>query len=275
MRIDAHQHFWKYEADTHAWITEDMSVLRRDYGPDDLMPQLQQCGIDGCVAVQADQSEAETLYLLDLARAYPFIKGVVGWVDLQSDDIEPWLAHFQQFPQLKGFRHIIQAESDPDFFARPAFQRGVTALRHYDFTYDILIYHHQLPAALQFAKRFDQQSFIIDHLAKPAIKTNEIADWQQQIQQFEPLEHVYCKLSGLITEADWNNWTYDQLLPYLETVLETFGPQRIAFGSDWPVCLLAGSYSQVYDIVLQFVNSLSSDEQTDIMGRTAVGFYGL
>jgi L-fuconolactonase len=275
MRVDSHQHFWKYDVQRHSWISDEMKVLKRDYLPPDLLPELRANGMAGCIAVQADQSEQETDFLLELAGKYNVVKGVVGWVDLQSPEISERLQHYSQFNKLCGFRHIVQAEADDNFMLRPEFCRGINALKKYSFTYDLLIYARQLPAALELVSRFPDQPFVIDHIAKPSIRTGMLAPWAAQMRALADYSNVYCKLSGLITEADWRNWRIQDLLPYLDVVFETFGPERLMFGSDWPVCLLAGTYQQVKQLIEGFVGKLSIQQKKDIFGLNALRFYGL
>jgi len=274
MTIDAHQHFWKYLPQRDTWITESMKAIRRDFHPDELHDHLRENKIEGCVTVQVDQSEKETEWLIQLARNHSFIKGVVGWTDLQSPGVQARLEYYYQFSELKGFRHIVQAEPD-DFLLQKDFCRGVAFLEQYDFTYDILIYPQQLSAALTFIKKFPNQKFVIDHLAKPVIRQHQIKPWKQQLQQIAMHENVYCKLSGMVTEADWKNWKVTDFKPYMETVLESFGPKRVMYGSDWPVCLLAADYNQQFEIVRSFINSFSPAEKKAILGENAARFYHL
>ncbi len=273
MKIDSHLHFWHYEPVKDAWITDEMQVIKNDFMPEQLIPLLAKNGIDAGIAVQADQSENETHFLLDLANQYDFIKGVVGWIDLRSERIEERLEYFSQFKLLKGFRHIVQAEPQIDFLLRPDFCRGIAALARYDYTYDILIYPKHIPYALEFAKQFPNQRFVLDHLAKPFIKDGLIDDWAQQIAGFAPMEHVSCKMAGLITEANWQNWQQADFMRYVDKILEIFGPDRMMYGSDWPVCLVAGSYDQVYDVVEKSIDSLTPAEKNQILGQTCAEYY--
>jgi len=275
MQVDSHQHFWKYDAQRHAWITDEMKILRRDFLPSDLLPELSANGMAGCVAVQADQSEQETNFLLELSQKYDVIKGIVGWVDLQSAEISDRLEYYSKFEKLCGFRHVVQAEADDNFMLRPEFCRGINALKKYGFTYDILIYARQLPAALELISRFPDQPFVIDHIAKPSIRAKVMAPWAAQMRSLAEHPNVYCKVSGLITEADWRNWRVQDLLPYLNVVFDTFGPERLMFGSDWPVCLLAGTYQQVKNLIEGFIGKLSIQQKKNIFGLNAVKFYGL
>ncbi|WP_298707837.1 amidohydrolase family protein [Chitinophaga sp.] len=273
MTIDAHQHFWRFDPVRDAWITEEMNVIRRDFLPADLAPLLKAAGIDGCVAVQADQSEAETHFLLECAQGNDFVKAVVGWVDLRSPDVAERLAYWAERPLVKGFRHIVQGEPDDKFLLREDFNNGVAALKKHGFTYDILVFPHQLPAVEQFVEKHPEQPLVIDHLAKPYIKKKEIGDWTKQIRRIARMPHVHCKLSGMVTEADLQDWKEADFRPYLDTVLEAFGPGRLMYGSDWPVCLLAADYARQKAIVDNFIGSLSASEKSGIMGGNAAAFY--
>lgn len=275
MTIDAHQHFWIFDPERDAWITEDMSVIRKNFLPADLAPVLEANGIDGCVAVQADQSEAETDFLLQLAEENTFIKGVVGWVDLRSPSVEERVQHYAQYPLLRGFRHIVQGEADPAFLSGEDFCRGIKALAAYDLTYDILIFPHQLPAALKFVQKFPGQRFVIDHLAKPYIRKGEVKGWEEDIRAMAQFDHVYCKLSGMVTEADMQHWKQEDFSPYLDVALEAFGTDRLMYGSDWPVCLLAADYPEMKKLVTDHIAHLSATEQAQIMGGNAASFYKL
>lgn len=275
MIVDSHQHFWIYEAEKHAWIDDDMKVIRKNFLPENLKIVYQENNIDGCVAVQADQTLAETDFLLDLAKKNDFIKGVVGWVDLRASNIDEVLKQYSKFPKLKGFRHVVQGEADHNFMLRPDFLNGIAALEKYNFTYDILIFPHQLGAALELVRRFPNQKFVIDHIAKPYLKDGFYDGWASLMKAIGEHKNVYCKLSGMTTEADYNNWTPEQIEPYMQLVLEAFGANRILFGSDWPVCLVAGNYTKTKELVTNFIAKLSSEEQAAIMGGNAMQFYNL
>ncbi|HJR99534.1 MAG TPA: amidohydrolase family protein [Flavobacterium sp.] len=275
MTIDSHQHFWIYEAEKHAWIDDDMKVIRKNFLPEDLKTVYQENNIDGCVAVQADQTLAETDFLLALAGKNDFIKGIVGWVDLRASNIDDVLKQYSKFSKLKGFRHVVQGEADHNFMLRPDFLNGIAALEKYNFTYDILIFPHQLGAALELVRRFPNQKFVIDHIAKPYIKDGFYDGWASLMKAISEYPNVYCKLSGMTTEADYNNWTQEQIKPYMELVLNAFGANRILFGSDWPVCLVAGNYTKTKELVTNFISQLSSEEKAAIMGGNAVKFYNL
>lgn len=275
MVVDSHQHFWIYEAEKHAWIDDDMKVIRKNFLPENLKIVYQENNIDGCVAVQADQTLAETDFLLDLAEKNDFIKGVVGWVDLRASNIDEVLKQYSKFLKLKGFRHVVQGEADHNFMLRPDFLNGNAALEKYNFTYDILIFPHQLGAALELIRRFPNQKFVIDHIAKPYIKDGFYDGWASLMKAISEYPNVYCKLSGMTTEADYNNWTSEQIEPYMQLVLDSFGANRILFGSDWPVCLVAGNYTKTKELVTNFIAKLSSEEQAAIMGGNAIEFYNL
>ncbi|HYE56779.1 MAG TPA: amidohydrolase family protein [Chitinophagaceae bacterium] len=275
MKIDAHQHFWKYDPIRDSWITEAMEVIRRNFLPQDLQPLLQQHAFDGCVAVQASQSEEETLFLLDLADKFDFIKGVVGWVDLRDQNIAARLEYFSRFSKLKGFRHVVQAEPEDDFLLREDFCRGIALLHRFGFTYDILIYPRHLKYAIEFAKQFPNQPFVLDHLAKPFIKQKLVNGWMQDMHELSKLGNVHCKISGLVTEADWQQWQAEDFKVYIDVAMEYFGPERVMFGSDWPACLPAADYAQVCELVEQHTSSLSANEKAMLWGLNAARFYQL
>lgn len=274
MRIDSHQHFWKFDPVRDAWIDSSMEKIAQDFLPKDLKPLLRQNQMDGCVAVQADQSEAETEFLLDLAEENSFIKGVVGWVDLSADDLSKRLNFFSKNPLFKGIRHILQAEKE-GFMLQDSFLKGIAQLKDFNLTYDILIYPHQLEEANKMIEKNPDQAFVLDHLAKPYIKDQKIERWTSHIKQLAKNRNVYCKLSGMITEADWNHWQAKDFDKYLSVALEAFGVDRLMFGSDWPVCLLSGSYQHVVKIVDQFIMKLNPKDQDKIMGENAQNFYNL
>ena len=274
-RIDAHQHFWHFDPVRDAWITDDMAAIRRDFLPADLKPILTRHALDGCVAVQASSSEAETNWLLELAAQHDFIKGVVGWVDLQAENVGERLAHYAQFAKLRGFRHVLQGEDDRALMLRPAFQRGIGALAQHCFTYDLLILPDQLAYAAELAAAFPSQPFVVDHIAKPPIKAQEIDAWMREIRQLAAHENVRCKVSGMVTEADWQHWEPDDFRPYLDVVFAAFGPQRVLYGSDWPVCNVAGGYDRALAILQDYLRPFSASEQAQFWGDNAVRFYGL
>jgi L-fuconolactonase len=275
MKIDSHQHFWKFDPVRDSWIDSKMSAIQRDFMPVDLKPILDKHGIDGCVSVQADQSETETEFLLELAEANDFIKGVVGWVNLRANNIGKRLEYFSKFKKLKGFRHVLQGEADRALMLHPEFTRGINALRVHDFTYDILIFPDQLGYTHQFVKTFGGHRFVIDHIAKPDIKTKNIEKWANGIKAIAKHENVWCKVSGMITEADWYGWVLTDFEPYLDVVFEAFGTKRVMFGSDWPVCNVAGGYQQMLSVVKNYTAKLSADEQAQFWGLNAAEFYKL
>jgi L-fuconolactonase len=274
--IDAHQHFWKYDPNRDTWITDEMHKIRRDFLPADLLPVLQANGIDGCIAVQVDQSEDDNDYLLGHADENEFIRGVVGWVDLQHPDVEQRLQYYSAKPKIKGFRHILQGETDRALMLKPAFKRGITALGKYGFTYDILIYPDQLGYTKEFVAAFPDQPFVLDHIAKPHIKDRYITDeWKDAIHAVAAFPNLYCKISGMVTEADWYNWKPEHFRVYLDTVVAAFGTDRILYGSDWPVCLVAANYDQVIGIVRDYFAGFSADEQAAFFGGNTIKFYKL
>jgi L-fuconolactonase len=274
-RIDAHQHFWRYDPRRDAWISEAMAVLRRDFLPTELGPLLAENGMDGCVAVQADQSEAETQFLLDLAREHPFIRGVVGWVDLRAPQVAERLAHFAADPHFLGVRHLVQGEPDDEFLLQPDVVRGIDALTPLHLTYDLLLVPRQLRAATRLAAMLPEQRFVLDHIAKPLIKDGMLEPWASDLGALALQPNVWCKLSGLITEADWSAWKPTQLRQYLDVVVESFGVDRLMWGSDWPVCLLAGSYEEVREVIAEYLVRFSVDERSAIFGGNATAFYRL
>jgi L-fuconolactonase len=276
MQIDSHQHFWIYNPQRDTWITNEMAILKRDFLPQHLNEELRAHDIDGCVAVQADQSEEETEFLLQLAEQQDsMIRGVVGWLDLSSPNLPERLAHFAQFKKLRGVRHVAQSEPDDRFLLRPDFCRGVGRLKDFHLTFDILIYPRQLPAAIELVAKFPDQKFVLDHLAKPCIRTGQIEDWSKQIRSLAKNPNVYCKVSGLVTEADWKNWRAADFTPCLDVAFEAFGVDRTMFGSDWPACLLAATYRQVRDLVANYAVRLGTKAQQKIFGLNAIQFYGL
>ena len=273
MKIDAHQHFWQFNPVRDAWMTEgSMSAIRQDFLPNDLQTILQKNGFDGCISVQADQSETETHFLLDLSNKNDFIKGVVGWVDLQSNDLSARLDYFSQFPKLKGFRHILQGEK-PEFMLQKSFMEGVKLLGKRGYTYDILVFPRHLSSVYKFLQTLDNQPFVIDHFAKPYIHRGLIKQWKSDMQRIAKHENVWCKVSGMVTEANWSNWQAVDFEPYLDVIFEAFGVNRIMYGSDWPVCLLAASYDKQLWIVENYLSKLSNTEGVKVFGENSALFY--
>jgi len=275
MRVDAHQHFWKYNPAEYEWIDDSMAAIRRDFLPEDLEPQLDRNEFQGSIAVQARQTLEETRWLLELADRSSKILGVVGWGDLCSPDIRSQLSEFTRNPKLVGIRHIVQAEPDDRFLLRQDFLRGITLLEEFDLAYDILIYTKHLPVAAEFVERFPKQRFVLDHLAKPAIKLQEIESWAAGIRRLAAFPNVFCKLSGLVTEADWQRWEPDDITPYLDIAFATFGASRLMIGSDWPVCLVAGSYSRTMDVVKNYLQGHPAETRDAVLGENARRFWRL
>jgi L-fuconolactonase len=274
MHVDAHQHFWRYDPIRDRWITEEMSTLKRDFLPEDLRPHLETQGIDGTVAVQADQSEAETHFLLQLAASHPFVLGVVGWLDLLAPTLGDRLEHFSRFERFCGVRQIAQAEAD-DFLARDDVVRGIGMLCEHGLAYDILVYPRQLPAALSLVEKLPDASFVVDHLAKPVIREGRTEPWATHMRELAQYPNVWCKVSGLVTEADWQRWRQEDIRPYLDIVFEAFGTDRLMFGSDWPVCLLAANYGEVWELVDSYARQLPAGDRDNLFGGNAARFYGL
>jgi L-fuconolactonase len=272
MKIDAHNHFWNYDPHKHSWIDDSMSVIQQSFVPQQFESILTESGINGSVAVQVEQCLDENDYLLALADEHTFIKAVVGWIDLRAENLDDQLQSLSLHKKLKGFRHIAQAEAI-DFLCCQEIINGVSNLSKYNFTYDILVFPHQLPAAIKLVKACPNQKFVLDHLAKPYIKSGDINQWKKDITELSKNENVCCKISGLVTEADWKNWKPDHFIPYIEVAFETFGAKRLMFGSDWPVCLLAAEYQEVRNILSIYINTLSITEQNQFWGNTAVEFY--
>jgi len=276
MTIDAHHHLWKYSAAEFGWITPEQRVIRRDFLPEDLETLMHHFGIEGTVAVQARQSLEETNWLLGLAEKHPLIRGVVGWVPLTDGArVKRSLEQFAGNHKLRGVRHVVQDEPDPGYILRKDFNEGVSALRQFGLRYDILIFERHLPAAIEFVDRHPNQTFILDHVAKPRIKDKILSPWDRNMRELAKRQNVYCKLSGMVTEADQQSWTPADLQPYIDVVLAAFGPRRILYGSDWPVMLLACDYVRWYGTVTNAIAKLSKTEQDRIMGGTAAEAYGI
>lgn len=273
MKIDAHQHFWRYSAAEYPWMSEKLASLRRDYLPGDLAPLLSCTGLDGCVAVQAQQTLAEARWLLSLADQHAFIKGVVGWVDLQNDRVEEDLAALARHPRFVGVRHVVQDEPDDNFMLRPAFQRGIGKLRQFKLAYDLLVFPKQLPAAIQLVSNFPEQRFVLDHIAKPLIAAGTLSPWREQIRELAKASNVWCKISGMVTEAKWDGWSAEDFRPYLDVVFAAFGPDRLMFGTDWPVATLAGNYAQVHRLADDYTRTMTAEARAKFFGGNATDFY--
>jgi L-fuconolactonase len=275
MNIDAHQHFWIHNRSEYSWIDDSMAALRRDFLPNDLEPELKANGFQGSVVVQTRQTLEETRWLLDLAERSSSILGVVGWVDLGAPDIRPQLKLLTRNPRLVGIRHIVQSEPDDRFLLQPAFLRGISAMEEFDLAYDILIYPKHLPVAADFVQRFPRQRFVLDHLAKPPIKSGEIEPWADGIRRLAAFPNVFCKLSGMVTEADHQHWKPEQMTPYLDIAFQSFGPGRLMIGSDWPVCLVAASYTRVVELIKDYIVRRSPESLADVLGGNAQRFWRL
>lgn len=275
MHIDAHQHFWRYDQREYDWIDDSMASLRRDFLPADLKPELEHSGFQGCVAVQARQTREETRWLLELAERASFILGAVGWVDLRSTQLRDELKSFAGKAKLVGVRHIVQGEPDDRFLLQADFLRGISVLEEFDLAYDILIYTKHLPVTAEFVRKFPRQRFVLDHLAKPPIKSGTVDVWESGIRELAKFPNVYAKVSGLVTEADWRGWKPDDLRPYLEVAFDCFGTSRLMIGSDWPVCTVAGSYARVMEVVKDYLRKYSAEAREAVLGGNAARFWKL
>jgi L-fuconolactonase len=275
MKIDSHQHFWSYNSNEYGWMSNNMEILQKDYLPDQLKTELSSIGFDGSVAVQARQSLEETQWLLNLADQHSFIKGVIGWVDLCSPDVEEQLIQFSGNPKLVGIRHVIHDEQDENFMLRKSFLRGIAYLKKFGLTYDILVFPRHLSNTIQLVNQFPEQVFILDHIAKPSIKDQKISPWKEHIEKLARFRNVYCKLSGMVTEANVKNWKQEELIPYMNIVFDAFGTNRLLIGSDWPVCRLAGSYKQTMQVVLDYIRTFPDQDQKKILGENAIKAYEL
>lgn len=275
MRIDTHQHFWKFDPVRDSWITGEMHKIQRDFTPLDIQFLLERNGFAGSVAVQASQSAMETAYLVGLSKEYAFIKGVVGWVDLQAQDIDQQLADYRSESIIKGFRHVVEGESDPDFLIRPAVLNGLKALAEFGYTYDLLIRPRHYAATLQCVEQNPRLQFVLDHIAKPPIKSREFDEWAAFIDRLAAFPNVVCKVSGLATEADWTAWKLDDFKQYVDHIVDRFGKQRIMYGSDWPVCLLAASYEESIAIVEDKLGQFTTAEKNAFWAENAIRIYNL
>ena len=274
MVIDSHQHFWNYDSVRDSWIDDSMSIIRKNFLPKDLEPILNENGVDGCIAVQADQSEIETQFLINCARSNSFIKGVVGWIDLTSDNIDNRLEHFSINPCFKGLRHIVQAEKK-NYLLRKDVQHGISKLKKYNLTFDLLIYPHQIMNAVELVKKFPDQTFILDHIAKPNISKPISNEWKYGIKLLSENHNVSCKISGMVTETQNFKFNNNDFIPFLDVIFNCFGTERIMFGSDWPVCLVAASYNQTIKIIHNYLENCSKKIIDNIMGTNAIKIYNL
>ncbi len=275
MIIDSHQHFWTYHPNTHAWIDSSMSTIARDFKPADLEQVYEQADVQGCVAVQAAQTEQESIMLLHYAQQYDIIKGVVGWLDLCANDLEDKLEHYTQNDFFKGLRHIVQDEEDDFFMLRDDFQQGISQLQKFDLTYDILIYPKQFEAAIALTQNFRDQYFVLDHLGKPQYNLPMDMHWAEQIEHLADQPKVYCKLSGIFTEIQTKPWQIEQILPYLDHVVRCFGTDRLLYGSDWPVCLLASSFKNHLDVLKSYFSLSDRKDIEKVFSTNCIHFYDL
>jgi L-fuconolactonase len=275
MVIDSHHHYWHYNPIEYDWIDDSMKHIRRDFLPEDLSKTIHKAGIEGVVSVQARQTVEETVWLLGIAKQNPFMKGVVGWLPLVDNDIESYLEKFTPDKNLKGLRHVVQGEQDPNFILRPDFNRGISLLKKYSLVYDILVVERQLPNSIRFVGNHPNQVFVLDHIAKPLIGQNQISPWRENIRELAKHPNVNCKISGMVTEADFTMWTPEQLQPYFDVIMEAFGPDRLLFGSDWPVCLVATTYPNWVELVKKNISIFTKDDQDKILGGNAIRIYGL
>ncbi|MGB1128280.1 MAG: amidohydrolase family protein [Opitutales bacterium] len=275
LRIDSHQHFWHYNPAEHVWMTEQMGVLQQDYLPQHLEPLLNQIGFDACIAVQARQSLEETRWLLELSDRHDMIRGVVGWVDLRSPDLREQLERFAAHPKLVGVRHVVHDEPDDQFMLGEAFRRGIAALRHYELSYDLLLFPKHLPVAVQLVEEFPEQRFVLDHIAKPDIAGQRLSPWKEELFELAKFPQVACKLSGMVTEAKSKAWQAEDFSRYLDCVLEAFGPERVMIGSDWPVCTLSGEYSSTMGLVIDYVQQFAPEIRAHILGGNCARIYQL
>jgi L-fuconolactonase len=273
MKIDSHQHFWIFNQSEYDWIDDSMINIRRDFLPGHLATELGKLGFDGSIAVQARQSLEETEWLLHLAESNPIIKGVVGWVDLQSVDVYSQLEKYCKHTRFVGVRHVVQDEAYDDFILRENFNRGISYLKEFNLTYDILVFPKQLPYAVRFIEKHPDLTFVLDHIAKPFIKKGLLSPWKEDIQRISLFPNVFCKVSGMVTEADWHNWKPDDFKSYLDVIVNSFGTDRVMIGSDWPVCLVAGEYSKVMNIVLDYISGFSEEDKSKISGINCIKAY--
>jgi L-fuconolactonase len=275
MKIDAHQHFWKYNDQDYVWMTDGMDKLRKDHLPADLLPLMGATAIDGTVAVQARQSLEESNWLLQLADKYPFIRAVVGWVDLRSAGVGEQLEQLARHPKFRGVRHVVHDEPDDNFMLQESFLNGLSQIKRFGLTYDLLLFPRHLPIGCDVVKRFPHQLFVLDHIAKPPVRSKEIEPWARDLKRLAEFDNVFCKISGLVTESKWDAWKAQDFEPYLDVVLGAFGPHRLMIGSDWPVCTLAADYSSVINLGVDYIGRLSADEQHAILEKNPIAFYSI
>lgn len=275
LKIDAHQHFWRFNAVRDQWINNDMAILQEDFMPEHLQPILAHYNFQGTVVVQSDQSPAENHFQLENAEKHPFIKAVVGWVDMEAPDLEEQLRAYKHYPKLKGFRSMLQSDPDRSLMLRPDFQAGIAKLRAYDYTFDILVLPDQLKYAETLVAAFPEQRFVLNHLGKPNIKLRQFEDWVSDIKALAAHDNVYCKVSGMVTEADLTRWKFEDLKPYIDTIFKCFGIERVMYGSDWPVCRLAATFGEVMEILERYTANFSEAERELFWAKNAVRFYNI
>jgi len=275
MIIDSHHHLWKYNAEDYGWMDDSMAILRQDYFPEDLEVHLPEAGVTGTIVVQARQKLEETRWLLDLAERNNFIKGVVGWVDLRSENLDEQMEEFAGDLKMVGVRHVVHDEPDDDFILRPAFIRGIEKLSKYNLTYDLLLFSKHIEKAVELASMFPDQKFVLDHISKPFIRAGIMDPWREDLESLAAQPNVWCKISGMVTEADLKNWKYDDFVPYLDVVVEAFGRDRIMIGSDWPVCLLAGEYKKIIDIPRRYFEDHDPECKERVYHKNCIEFYNL
>ena len=273
--IDAHHHLWRYTPAEYDWIDGSMQGLRRDFMPNDLKDVMRPAAVDGAIAVQARQILEETRWLLDLAEANDEIRGVVGWAPIAGADFPGLMEEFDGYAKLKGLRHVIQAEKDENYILREDFNAGIRALSGSGLVYEILIYERHLPQSIEFVDRHPNQAFVLDHVAKPLIAAGILEPWAERMRELAKRENVWCKISGMVTEADWKAWTPEKLKPYIDVAVEAFGPGRLMTGSDWPVCLVACSYDRWWHVLRDYFVSFSEAERARVFGGNAIEVYGL
>lgn len=275
MRFDSHQHFWRYHPVEHGWMDNRMTVLKRDYLPGDLQPLLSASKFDGTIAVQARQTPEETRWLLELAGQHDFIRGVVGWVDLRSPELRSQLEEFCKNPKLVGVRHVVHDEPDDQFLLGPEFRQGIARLLELDLTYDLLLFPRHLRVAVKLVAEFPAHKFILDHLGKPDIRGRNFSPWQEDLAALAKFPNVHCKLSGMVTEAEWQQWHPEDFHRYLDIVFAAFGPERLMIGSDWPVCNLSGDYAATMSIVSGYLQKCPDEVREQILGGNCARFYGI
>jgi L-fuconolactonase len=273
--IDAHHHLWRYTPEEYDWIDESMEMLQRDFLPVDLKGAMKSAGVDGTIAVQARRTLEETRWLLDLAEANEEIRSVTGWAPIAGADFPGVMEEFDGREKLKALRHVIQGEKDENYILREDFNAGIRALSGSGLVYEILIYERHLPQTIEFVDRHPNQVFVLDHMAKPLIAAGIVEPWATRMRELAKRENVWCKVSGMVTEADWNTWTPEKLRPYLDVTVEAFGPRRLIAGSDWPVCLVASSYERWWHVLREYFAGFSESEQASVFGGNAIQVYGL